>query len=239
MTLNIKSIGRGKPLILFHGWGFDQTIWFDLAESIQDRFHLFLVDLPGFGHSPVMDWDVFKAHLLASLPDNFAVLGWSLGGLYATRLAAEETPHVTHLINVASSPRFINDRGWPGIEEKILASFYNNLIQDPRQTMMQFIELQLQTRDYKLRPDALPSLDGLQQGLEILAKWDLREMLRNLQCPACYMFGRLDAIVPRTLKHVMQTEYSHFDYVLFNKAAHVPFLSDKPMFIEELERFLL
>lgn len=238
MTLNIKSTGRGKPLVLFHGWGFDQTIWFDLAESIQDRFNVFMVDLPGFGNSSLMDWDTFKAELRANLPDNFAVLGWSLGGLYATRLAAEEASQVTHLISVASSPRFIADTGWPGIDETILATFYNNLIQNPQQTMLQFIELQLQTGDYQLRPDALPSVEGLQEGLQILANWDLREMLRNLNCPVCYMFGRLDAIVPRTLKPIMQTEYAHFDYVLFNKAAHVPFLSDKAMFIEELERFL-
>lgn len=239
MTLNIKSSGNGKPIVLFHGWGFDQTIWSDLAASIHDRFEVFLVDLPGFGHSPLMDWEQFKSSLLAVLPDHFAVLGWSLGGLFATRLAAEESERVTRLINVASSPRFIIDRGWPGIEEQILADFHRNLIANPQQTMVQFVELQLQSRDYTLRPDALPTSDGLQEGLQILANWDLRETLRHLKCPVCYMFGRLDAIVPRTLKVVMQAEYAHFDYVLFNKAAHVPFLSDKTLFIKELERFIL
>lgn len=237
MTLNIKSFGHGKPLVLFHGWGFDLTIWQDLAESIQDDFTVYLVDLPGFGNSPMMSWDAFKSHLLARIPANFAVLGWSMGGLYATRLAVEES-RVTHLINVASSPRFTMDKGWPGIEEKVLAAFHTNLISNPQQTISQFIELQLPKHDYQTLLDNSPSLEGLENGLHMLASADLREALDDLQCPACYMLGRLDSIVPKALHKTMQTRYPQFEYVLFNRAAHVPFLSDKGLFIIELQRFL-
>lgn len=237
MTLNIKSFGRGKSLVLFHGWGFDLTIWQDLAESIQDDFTVYLVDLPGFGNSPMMNWDVFKAHLLAHIPANFAVLGWSMGGLYATRLATEES-RATHLINVASSPRFTIDNGWPGIDEKVLAAFHANLISNPQQMIRQFIELQLPRHDYKTLQGNSPSLEGLENGLHMLARVDLREALDNLQCPACYMLGRLDSIVPKALYKTLQTRYPQFDYVLFNRAAHVPFLSDKARFITELQRFL-
>lgn len=239
MTLNIKSIGSGKPLVLLHGWGFDQTVWFDLVETIKNTFTIYLVDLPGFGNSPMMDWEAFKKNLLERLPANFALLGWSMGGLYATRLAIEEENRVTHLINVASSPRFIIDREWPGIEDKILANFYKNVIKDSRQALRQFIALQLQTSNYETRSNSLPLKVGLEAGLKILATWDLRKQLDNLKCPTCYMFGRLDGIVPGVLRKTMQNMWPHFDYVLFNKSAHVPFISDEDLFIEELERFLV
>lgn len=238
MTLNIKSIGSGKPLVLLHGWGFDHTVWCNLVETIKNTYTIYLVDLPGFGNSPMIDWEAFKKSLLERLPAYFALLGWSMGGLYATRLALEVENRVTQLINVASSPRFLIDREWPGIEEKILAGFYKNVLKDSREALSQFIALQLQTSHYENRSNFLPSNAGLEAGLKTLATWDLRNNLDNLKCPACYMFGRLDGIVPSALRKAMQTRWPHFDYVLFNKSAHVPFISDKDVFIGELERFL-
>lgn len=67
---------------------------------------MYLVDLPGFGNSGLVGWEDFKKCLLRYLPQEFALIGWSLGGLYATRLALE-TDRCSHLLNIAASPCFI------------------------------------------------------------------------------------------------------------------------------------
>jgi len=173
------------------------------------------------------------------LPASFAVIGWSMGGMFATRLAIEEPHRVTHLVNIASSPRFIADGDWPGVDREIFATFYDGLVTDPEKTLSQFIQLQRQGHlsSYAVA-HRRPSLVGLREGLDILVNWDLRQPLYELRQPVCYMFGRLDTITSRQILPTMQTSYPAFEYVLFPKAAHMPFLSHQQQFITALEGFL-
>lgn len=238
MTINIKAFGKGKPLVFFHGWGFDHTVWLNLVEKIHDQYTVYLVDLPGFGKTPMMDWPSFKDNLLVKLPGQFALLGWSLGGLLATRLAIEESSRVTHVINVATSPCFIKDTQWPGIQKTVLDSFFSNLRDNPKKAVKDFIALQLQTQISSSNGVISSSIEGLEAGLQILSEWDLRDKLSELTQPVCYLFGRLDAIVPRTILPFMQTRYSHFSYALFEKSAHMPFMTDVDRFIIILHAFL-
>ncbi len=237
-SLNISIHGEGKPLVLLHGWGFDQQVWFSLLPYLVSQYQVYLVDLPGFGSSYPMLWDDFKEELTQRLPSEFAILGWSLGGFFASRLTLEYPQKVTHLINVGSSPRFLRDGNWPGIDYHVLALFFQKILLDPRGTVQDFIELQLQGEKLEFSLESIPSLIGLQAGLEVLSNWDLREPLKKANLPVCYMFGRLDAIVQVQTLDAMKPMYPNFNYVLFPKAAHVPFLSHPKAFLEELDRFL-
>ena len=236
---HIQIIGQGMPLVWFHGFGFDKNIWQALATSLEDHFCSYLVDLPGFGGSPELEWEVFKDALLIDLPEKFNILGWSLGGLYATRLAIEMPNRVSHLINVASSPFFIKQKGWPGVPKSQFGAFCDNLMQDPEKAMQTFI----QSYNMGIFPieNTAPAyrLSSLLAGLEALRLWDLRKLLANLQCPAFYIFGSHDSIIPRGLCKVMQKSHSRFRYALIESAGHAPFSSHKSLFIHELKQFLL
>ncbi|ASQ45916.1 alpha/beta fold hydrolase [Legionella clemsonensis] len=235
MNLNIKIQGEGPSLVFFHGWGFDHTIWCDLATAFEKKYTLYLVDLPGFGLSSLMNWSQFKSELLQHLPEQFALIGWSMGGLYASRLANELSEQVTHLINIASSPRFIKEKNWPGVDENVFNNFFKNLTENPQQTISEFVNLQLKNQTYNYSPQFLPSIESLKAGLTILADWDLRESLFHFKKPTTYLFGRLDAITPSTTMGAMQKLYPLFNYVMFPKAAHMPFLSHQREFINTLE----
>ncbi|STX51375.1 biotin operon repressor and biotin [Legionella busanensis] len=242
--LNINKIGQGsKALVLLHGWGFDQRIWHALLPQLSKNFTCYLIDLPGFGQSNLMHWDEFKTQLLNYLPQQFAILGWSLGGLFATKFTIEAPQRITHLVNVTSSPFFVKDIEWPGIERQTLERFFINLSCDPKKTTMEFIALQLKNfplknLNFKLS-EFSSSEEALTNGLFILANWDLRADLTKLKIQTCYMFGRLDAIVSRQLALRMQELYPYFNYILFQKAAHMPFITHPEEFIYELESFLL
>lgn len=238
MNLHIEVKGKGQPLVFFHGWGFDHRIWLEISEAIEDRYQLYLVDLPGFGRSSAMNWEAFKQKLLAQLPEKFVLIGWSMGGLLAMRLGLEESNRLTHLISICSSPRFIKEEQWPGVEKAVFDGFFSNLSQDPQKTISQFVNLQLQNFSHRYENKYLPEPASLRFGLEILESWDLRQELIHFTKPTCFMFGRLDAITPRTTMAVMQKNYPNFDYLIFAKAAHIPFLSHKDEFITALERTL-
>ena len=239
MNINISAHGHGRPLVLFHGWGFDSNIWNPLLPELSEKYRLYLVDLPGFGSTTAMPWDEFKAGLLEKLPNEFAVAGWSMGGLYATRLVVEESKRITHLINICSSPHFIRKNDWPGVGAEVIDRFYRDLVNRPEQTLKDFINLQLSGQ--KMPHVAVgqpPTIAGLQKGLELLINWDMRQDIKPLSLPVCYMFGRLDAITPHLTMTTMQKNYPQFNYLMFAKAAHVPFLSNSAEFIVALEGFV-
>lgn len=239
MNLNIKTRGKGPALVFFHGWGFDHKIWRDVAVILEKTYTLYLVDLPGFGVSSQMTWEQFKHGLLQQLPQEFTVIGWSMGGLYATRLAIETPARVNHLVNIASSPRFIKEPDWPGVDKLVFDVFLSNLTVNPQQTISEFIRLQLKNQTYEYDNHLLPNTSSLEIGLKILAEWDLREPLHAFSRPASYLFGRLDAITSRATMPTMQKIYPSFNYVMFAKAAHMPFLSHQDEFIATLENLLL
>lgn len=240
MNIYITKHGSGRPIVFLHGWGFDSRVWFSLLEVFQKKNQVFLVDLPGFGKTPNMEWDEFKNNLLTALPEKFALIGWSMGGLIATRLCIEEPLRVEKLINVASSPYFIQDEGWHGVDEKILHNFYMKLAEDPVRTRVDFIKSQLKT---VVVPENIlssneSSIIGLRRGLDILLTWDLRSQLLELKQPVLYVFGRLDSIVPIKLMPIMQELYPKFDYVVFKKDAHAMFLSQPLAFAETINEFV-
>lgn len=238
MSVFFNCRGEGRPLVLLHGWGFDHRIWKQLAVRLEPFYQLFLVDLPGFGQSPILSWDEFKEKLLQALPAEFAIMGWSMGGLYATRLAIEEPSRVSHLINVASSPRFIRETDWPGLDPMVFKGFMDKLSINPGKTLIEFVGLQSANQPPDYLDSLQPSLQSLQHGLSVLAEWDLRQAMERFNGRAAYLFGGLDSITSRHTLRAMQKKHPHFYFALFPKAAHMPFLSHEDEFIQELKVIL-
>lgn len=238
MTVHLISYGQGAPVVFFHGWGFDSSVWAPIVSELQTKYTLILVDLPGFGKSPLKEWEQFKTSLLNTLPARFSLAGWSLGGLFATRLAIEAPERVVRLLNITSSPRFINEEKWPGIDGAVFEQFNHKLSTDLPKALRDFVALQSNNKLEDYTQNTQPSLQGLSSGLGILETWDLRKDLHTLSIPTCYLFGRLDPITPARTMKAMQRLYPQFNYLLFNKSAHMPFLSHTQEFIAEFTGFI-
>lgn len=232
---HITRVGEGYPLVLFHGWGFDSRIW-DAILPMMHRYEVYCVDLPGFGLTPFMDWETFQTQVLQQLPLTFALAGWSLGGMVATRFALEAPRRVSHLLNIASSPCFVADADWPGVPKATLLMFCNRLHHDPETLLNEFRALQSPGDARQLFISA--TSDGLKAGLDWLLGWDFRPDLHRIQVPVMYCFGRLDAIVPIKTMAVMQASYPHFQYMMISKAAHALFLSHQNLFLQAFEDFI-
>lgn len=236
-SVAIQSFGQGRPLVLMHGWGFDSNIWHKLIpELLALSYQIYAVDLPGFGDSALVDWNEFKQQLFTRLPKQFVVAGWSLGGLYATRLAAEAPDRVLKLLNIATSPYFIQTPDWIGIQAKTLDDFYQQLAEDPLDVRRKFVQAQLPIgQEWDIKAEAAIHVAALQTGLSVLKTWDLRDTLRQLRMPVAYLLGRLDRIVPYKILDNLQVNYPHFHYTVLPRAGHMPFLSHGPAFLNWIQ----
>ena len=97
------------PLLLVHGLGQNGfTDWMPVLPTLARQWRVLAVDLPGFGYSSSPDAKlsptnyarVLKASLDRHLPGPVTVVGHSMGGAVALRLAALEPARVSRLVLV-------------------------------------------------------------------------------------------------------------------------------------------
>src|ERR1700761_1960117 len=86
--------GKGKVVLLLHGWGDSAAGLRDLQAVLGKRYDVIALNLPGFGGTgnPPVAWGLtdyaqFVAHFLHKIgvSDVYAVLGHSNGGAIAIR----------------------------------------------------------------------------------------------------------------------------------------------------------
>ncbi|HHO9085686.1 TPA: pimeloyl-ACP methyl ester esterase BioH, partial [Klebsiella pneumoniae] len=182
--------------------------------------------------------------VLEQAPPQAVWLGWSLGGLVASQVAIMRPERVQALVTVASSPCFAARDDWPGIKPEVLAGFQQQLSDDFQRTVERFLALQTMGTE-SARQDAralkqavlslpMPSAEALNGGLEILRTVDLRQALVRLPMPFLRLYGRLDGLVPRKIVPLLDDLWPESESILFDKAAHAPFVSHPAAFCEPL-----
>ncbi len=121
--MHYKITGKGKTIVLLHGFLEDHTIWQEVAEGLSKNFRLVLMDLPGHGKSTVlsnihsmelMADEVFRV-LQAEKIEKSTLIGHSLGG-YVALACLDKYPELFEgicLVNStpeADSPERIQNR---------------------------------------------------------------------------------------------------------------------------------
>jgi pimeloyl-[acyl-carrier protein] methyl ester esterase len=251
IKLHSKTIGQGPNIVLLHGWGAHSSIWQFVAAKLAEEFKVTLVDLPGFGRSQAISdysMDNILEHLLLVTPPKAAWIGWSLGGLVATRFALSYSSRVSKLICVASSPKFVKARGWPGMDISVLQEFSEQLQVNYEATLKRFLLLQfygmtmnremIRWFELNLFLYGKPSVATLNAGLTILETEDLRSELANLSCPIFYILGKTDALVPPRIAIPLSKLGKNVQSIVFPKASHALFLSHEDKFLTEVRCFL-
>ena len=110
----VETRGRGPDVILIPGLASTPAVWRDTAASLEGRYRLHLVTVRGFGHVPPganargrLDQPVaaeIARYIETRRLDRPAVIGHSMGGQVALRLAADAPDRVGRLMIVDSVP---------------------------------------------------------------------------------------------------------------------------------------
>ena len=241
-----------KPVLaLVHGWGMNARVFDALAELLRPTHEVRALDLPGHGgrdallHNTLQSW---ADDLIQQLPDHTMLLGWSLGGQVAMRAALDHPQKITHLILLASTPKFVLEDDWEhGMTRVALQDFGADLIANPRTTLLRFLSLQTRGMPGQravlqhLRQTLLtaPEADAgaLSGGLEILADTDLRTELPRLSLPTLVMHGGLDTLTPPGAAAWLADALPHAQHLELSRAAHAPHLSHAEEVAAAIGRF--
>ncbi len=108
--VRVRVHGEGPPVLLINGLGANVTTWTPLVEQL-GGFQVISFDAPGTGHSrsPLLPYTIARiAEVARRVLDDVGlervdVLGYSLGGAVAQRLAFDEPDRVRRLVLASSS----------------------------------------------------------------------------------------------------------------------------------------
>ena len=243
---------EAQDIVLIHGWGLHAIVFDDIVPALLERFRVTVVDLPGMGQSPLPSADYtldFLANeVLGIMPERAHVLGWSLGGLVALRMADKAPERVLSVVTVATSPRFTVGENWvAAMKPDILGKFAEMFDEDHEGTLVRFLALNCKG-SAAMREDTarlkeilyfcgLPAPKALRGGLDILRDADLRAALPALPMPVLMLFGENDHIVPAAAMAASASLINNGRTALIEQVAHVPFLSAPETFTRAVYDF--
>ena len=92
MTLNYKTLGSGKPLVILHGLLGSLDNWVTVSKYLSKSYKVYIIDLPNHGksyHSQVFSYEDMSNDIDSffnkSGLTNFSLLGHSMGGKLALK----------------------------------------------------------------------------------------------------------------------------------------------------------
>ena len=249
MTLHIEQLGHGpQPLVLLHGWAMHGGVFAPLVEALAAQCTLYVVDLPGHGHSracglPLEPDAIADAIARATPPAPW--LGWSLGGLVALTAALAMPTHVRGLVMLCATPKFVREAGWPyGSDATLVHQLALDLETDYHATLERFLALEaMGSADPKaelrrLRAEVFergePELRVLQEGIGLLERSDLRVRLPQLAVPSVWIAGRRDRLVPPAAM-AWSAEQCGGRFVEIPHAGHAPFIGHADAVVDALQ----
>jgi pimeloyl-ACP methyl ester carboxylesterase len=210
--------GEGPPLVLVHGLGGAAVNFTELAPLLAAKRRVLVPDLPGHGLSAplasVAGMSSYALHVAAvaeheeMLPA--AVLGYSMGGVVALRLAVVRPRGVSALLLVAAAGIVsTTKRGatWIAITAglrpgRLLSRFRHVLAGQPRLRGLPFVIWGADDRRALSAEQVLGFLEGPSQHTDVdsagraLVADDPRPDLELVGCPVLLLWGARDRLTP-------------------------------------------
>jgi pimeloyl-[acyl-carrier protein] methyl ester esterase len=136
----------------------------------------------------------------------------------------------------------------PAPTAETLEQFRTELGTDPTGTLTRFLALQVQGGDapletlralrQRLTDGPAPDPAALSLGLSLLRDEDLRGRLPDIRCPALWIFGSRDTLVPAAVAERVELMMPGARTIQIEGAAHAPHLSHPKETIQAIHDFL-
>ena len=251
-------------MVLVHGDSASALDWSLALPALARDHRVLAVDLPGNGdsskpparYSPALFADAVAAFLDAAGVERAVLVGHSLGGLVAARVALRHPDRVEALCLVAAAglgravtPAMIAHT-FPGIGEASLVlgptAVGRALRRTARPALMlaRWWDAPPAWVEEQARLVSLPGFveAGLRTRRSSLDPWGQRDIvlgdLHRLEMPALVVWGALDAVVPVSHGRAAARALRHGRLEVLPDCGHVPHLERAGAFVDAVARFL-
>ncbi len=203
LLVNYQDDGKGKIVLMLHGWGTNLHTFDTLAEHLQNKFRVVRLDFPGFGGSDkprtawsVEDYSHFTRQFLEKLDieDFYTVITHSFGGRIVIKGVATSEIKPEKIILMGSA----------GVKPTmtIKKAFYKTVAKSGRIVTslpgLSKLRPALKRRLYKSAnaTDYLETSSVMRQVFLNVINEDLKQYAADINCPTLLMWGELDDSTP-------------------------------------------
>jgi len=249
--VHYEVYGRGKPVILLHGWLGSWGLWQETMGFLGRYYRTYALDFWGFGESGKKR-DTYAVQDFVSLVDQFMeqlgimhapLVGHSMGGTVSLSVAIRYPERVSKVVVVGSPivgsslAPLLKIAGYRisafmifnmmGAFRAFMKYYYSRVIcSDPRFPDMMDRDLSRTT------------VESFLLSIASLRRTDLRPMLDQIKVPAMGMYGDKDVIVHPKQWQPMQKGIPQAHIERFPRAGHFIMLEEHQTFSEKLKAFL-
>jgi pimeloyl-[acyl-carrier protein] methyl ester esterase len=232
------------PLVFLPGWCLGRGPLNSAVDALNGQ----IVDLPGYGRSPLItDFYVAADDIAARLQPGTTLAGWSLGAQLAIAVAARHPDKVSKLLLVAGTASFVQRDGWPhAMAPAMLAEFAAGVAADAEAMLPRFVggfnrgdaRAKAVTLELLKLADPRPAGEALATGLNWLRDIDLRDLAPLVKTPTLLIHGAADPLMPLGAAQALSALISGARLTIFDDCAHAPFMSRPDDFLATLRQFL-
>jgi len=248
-----EALGAGEPLILIPGLGVDCRLWDPVLPELAEHFSVIAVDNRGMGRSEahrkpqrLADYAADLVELLDHFQiDKAHVLGLSLGGMIARRMAIDHPSRVNRLVLCSCTDRFT-----PYLRQ-ITMLLVSVLRKMPTEAFNRTIELlgtspafydanaELIERRVAEKCDFSPGARAIGQQLRCVACEDALADPRDVVGPPTLVVaGEHDSLIPAIYAKAMADRIPGSEFWLVPGAGHNPLLERPDVTCPTIVNFL-
>ena len=191
LNINYIQYGKGKDIVLLHGWGQNIEMMKPIGDNFSDRFRITILDLPGFGESDepkntwkIDDYELLLEEFIEKLKIKKPIMiGHSFGGRLAIRYSARNT--IEKLV-LFGSPCIRVQEALP-LKVRLLKSLKKLPGMD---SFGEYMKKYIGSRDYKAASPVM------RQTLVEVVNEDLSKYAKEIEEPTLLIWGENDTEAP-------------------------------------------
>jgi len=249
--VHYQSQGKGKTVVLLHGFTESMQIWNTFSAELAREFHVICIDLPGHGktevfhdtHSMEFMADVVKAVLDHLNISTCVMIGHSMGG-YVTLAFAKKYPELVKGFGLFHSHAGADSEEAKAnrirtikIVESNRTGFIQNFIPDlfaPENRIRFSAEIDL------LKQDALRSpAEGITAALRgMMEREDNTYLLETTKKPMLFIAGKEDARIPVETVMKQASLASHAEILILGGTGHMGFIEAPGETLQSIRYFV-
>jgi len=248
--VHYEVYGRGKPVILLHGWLGSWGLWQETMSYLGRYYRTYALDFWGFGESGKKR-ETYAVQDFVSLVDQFMeqlgianapLVGHSMGGTVSLAVAIKYPERVSKIVVVGSpivGSSLALPLKWAGYRP-IAFMLFNmmGIFRSAIRLASPIICRDERFADMMDRDLSRTTVESFLRSIASLRRTDLRPMLDQIKVPAMGMYGDRDVIVHPRQWEPMKKGIAHAHIERFPSAGHFPMLEEPQNFAERLKSFL-
>jgi len=249
-NINFSDSGKGKTIVLLHGFLESSGIWDDFTDKLSESFRVITIDLPGHGKSDCIA-EEHSMEIMAEEVKNILeilgikkvlLIGHSMGG-YVSAAFAEKYPGMLKGLILFHSHAFADDDEAKKNRDRFILAVNNDHIDFIKNFIPELFAPDNRSKYHKeiiqlINMATLSSKEGVIAALKGMKnRKDRNKVIANLEIPVLYIIGKYDPRTPQKKIFPVVEKSKNAVVVVLENSGHMGYIEEKDNSFELIKDF--